>query len=221
MTEPRPDRPAESGGSFDPPHRIAWFGGSFDPPHRGHLAVARAAADRFQLDRVLFAPAGRQPLKKTGAHASFGDRLAMTELLCQADPRFRASAVDAPRPDGQPNYTVDTLARLREQHPGDRLFAIAGADSFLDLPRWHDAARLFDLAEWVVASRPGFPLDRIDRLGLTPAQRSRVHLLPSVEEPVSATELRQRLAAGDPCPGLIPEAVGRFLQQHQLYRQFV
>ncbi len=123
--------------------RIALFGGSFDPPHRGHLAIARAAADTFSLTQVLFTPTARQPLKPTGAHAPYPDRLAMVTLACaeanahlQA-PRFTASTLDAPRPDGRPNYTVDTLTTLQQQNPEAELFAIAGADSFLDLPRWH------------------------------------------------------------------------------------
>ena len=204
--------------------RIALFGGSFDPPHRGHLAIAAVAAEAFALTKVLFAPTARQPLKPAGALASFADRLAMVTLACAAPsetsdpPRFQPSALDAPRPDHRPNYTVDTLTQLRHEHPEAELFAIAGADSFLDLPRWHEAPHLFDLAQWIVVSRPDFPLDNLAALGLTPAQRARTYLLETVHEPISATELRTRLAAGDPCPGLLPEAVTAYIQRHHLYR---
>ena len=198
--------------------RFALFGGSFDPPHRGHLAIAGAAADAFGLRRVLFAPTARQPLKPGGAHASFADRLAMVALACRQDPRFVASPIDAPRPDHRPNYTVDTLTELGRQHPGVELYAIAGADSFLDLPRWHEASRLFALAEWIVVSRPGFDLGRLDDLGLTAGQRARVHVLPGVADPASATDLRERLAAGlDAADLLLPE-VADYIREHQLYR---
>src|SRR5580698_4252134 len=100
--------------------RVALFGGSFDPPHHGHIAIATAAADVFDLDTVLFAPVGRQPLKTDGASASFADRLAMVELACGSDGRFADSDLDTPRDDGRPNYTVDTLASLQEAMPGDR-----------------------------------------------------------------------------------------------------
>ena len=84
---------------------LALFGGTFDPIHRGHLAIASAAADAFALDRVIFAPTGRQPLKSDTPTASFADRLAMTALACTsaADPRFLPSDLDAPRPDGRPS----------------------------------------------------------------------------------------------------------------------
>ena len=157
--------------------RVALFGGSFDPPHHGHIAIATAAADVFDLDSVLFAPVGRQPLKTVVAPAPFADRLAMVELACSPEPRFAVSELDAPRPDGAPNYTVDTLETLHETMPDTRLFNLVGADSFLDLPLWHEPERLLELAEWIVVSRPGFPLASLSPLCLTPHQRGRVHLL--------------------------------------------
>ena len=202
--------------------RVALFGGTFDPIHRGHLALASAAASAFVLDRVLFAPVGRQPLKAESPAATFADRLEMTRLAIAsaADPRFAVSSVDAPRPDGAPNYTVDTLAALAREAPAATLFVLAGADSFLTLRGWRSPDRLLDLAEWIVVSRPEFPLSepQLAPLALTAAQRARVHLLTTVHENVSATELRQRLHAGDPCPGLLPPAVADYIQTHRLYR---
>jgi nicotinate-nucleotide adenylyltransferase len=198
--------------------RVALFGGSFDPPHYGHIAIATAAADVFDLDKILFAPVGRQPLKRERAPASFADRLAMVELACKADPRFTVSDSDAPRSDGAPNYTVQTLATLHEAMPEARLFNLVGADSFLDLPRWHEPERLFEVAEWIVVSRPGFPVANLSALGLTPRQRGRVHLLQTVHEDVAATNLRERLEAGDQCTDVLDPAVSAYIQAHHLYR---
>ena len=199
--------------------RVALFGGTFDPPHRGHISVATAAADAFHLDSVLFAPAGRQPLKSGGATSTpFVDRLAMTALACAVDHRFQASTLDAPRADGLPNYTVDTLAELQRTHPGDTLFNLVGADSFLDLPRWREPARLLELAEWIVAARPGFSLEDLSPLRLTAHQRSRVHLLRSTDEDISATDLRRHLQTGDDCRGLVPSTVLDYIRSHGLYR---
>jgi nicotinate-nucleotide adenylyltransferase len=209
--------------------RVAFFGGTFDPIHRGHLRLAAAAADAFALDRVLFAPVGFQPLKSEGALASFADRMAMTALAL-TDPatrnlqpptcNFLTSTLDAPRPDGTPNYTVDTLADLALEYPAAELFVLTGADSFLDLRHWRSPDRLLALAEWIVVSRPEFPLTeaQLAPLIFTPAQRARVHLLTTVHEDVSATNLRQRLRAGDSCPGLLPPTVADYIQSHHLYR---
>ncbi|MGA2438823.1 MAG: nicotinate (nicotinamide) nucleotide adenylyltransferase [Acidobacteriaceae bacterium] len=211
--------------------RVAFFGGTFDPIHRGHLRLACAAADAFALDRVLFAPVGNQPLKPEATVASYADRIEMARLACNpeppqpatgnsADPRFAVSTLDAPRCDGSPNYTVDSLAALARELPGASLFVLTGADSFLDLRRWRSPGRLLELAEWIVVSRPEFPLSeaRLAPLALTQAQRARVHLLATVHEDVSATSLRRSLQAGDPCPGLLPLAVAAYIQSHGLYR---
>jgi nicotinate-nucleotide adenylyltransferase len=207
--------------------RIAFFGGTFDPIHRGHLRLAAAAADAFALDRVLFAPVGHQPLKSEGATASFADRIAMTALACNPDPmqpppdpRFAVTGLDAPRPDGTPNYTVETVAALALEFPAAELFVLTGADSFLSLPRWHSPDRLLALAEWIVVSRPDFPIaeSQLPALGLTPVQQTRVHLLTTLHEEVSATDLRTRLRAGDLCPGLLPAPVAAYIQTHHLYQ---
>jgi len=194
--------------------RIALFGGSFDPPHRGHIAIARAAADAFHLDRVLFAPAGRQPLKHDGHSATYDQRFAMTGLACaDSDP----SRFFAPHQDGSANYTVDTLEALTLEYPGAKLFNLAGADSFQHLAHWRSPLRLLQLAEWIVVSRPGISLRLPESLSLTPPQQARIHLLDSVHEDVAATNLRERLATGDPCADLLPPSVAAYIARHHLY----
>jgi nicotinate-nucleotide adenylyltransferase len=197
--------------------RVALFGGTFDPPHRGHIGIARAAADVFRLDSVLFAPAGQQPLKTTNTATPFADRLEMVTLACASDPRFTVSTIDAPRADGKPNYTVDTLAALRNQMPGVTLYNLVGADSFLTLRQWREPERLLELAEWIVASRPGYPLHDLSSLHLTSAERGRVHLLDTVAMDISATMLRDRLAVGDRCRDLLPPKILSYIQTHGLY----
>ncbi|WP_263373680.1 nicotinate (nicotinamide) nucleotide adenylyltransferase [Granulicella aggregans] len=200
--------------------RIALFGGTFDPPHRGHIAIAKAAADAFALDRVLFAPTALQPLKLETAPLPFATRLALAEAACEEDPRFEVTDIDAPHPDGLPNYTVDTLTELARLYPADTLFNLVGADSFLNLRNWREPDRLLELAEWIVASRPGYALNDGDLapLRLSKWQRDQVHLLGGVEEDISATVLRARLHQGDPCLDLLPEKVAEYTQRHSLYR---
>jgi nicotinate-nucleotide adenylyltransferase len=201
--------------------RIALFGGSFDPPHRGHLAIARAAADSFALDQILFAPAGLQPLKLQPSGASFDERLAMTTLASISDPRFIPSTIDAPRPDGSPNFTVDALRLLRDSAPGAHIFNLIGADSFFSLGRWRNPHQLLEQCDWIVVSRPGYSQSELvadpPGLELTPAQRSRIHVLNTVHEDVAATNLRARLRVGDPCTDLLPPQVSGYIQAHHLY----
>jgi nicotinate-nucleotide adenylyltransferase len=218
---PRPERKSRSLQLQSAIMRIGYFGGSFDPPHFGHLAVASAAAGRFYLDRVLFVPTGIQPLKPDGPVAAFEDRFAMVSLLCDIQPpelptRFEPSTLDEPLRSAAPNYTVDTLTRLRDQLPDtDTLFAIVGADTFVGLPRWRSPNKLLSLAEWIVVSRPGFSY--IDATSFSPPEVDRIHLLEGVKEPASATYIRALLAASSNCERLLPSAVLNYIHVHHLY----
>lgn len=154
--------------------RVAFFGGSFDPPHLGHLAVARAARAALRLNAVLFAPVGSQPLKPEGSTAGFEDRMEMTRLAIAGEQGFELSLADAPRANGAPNFTVDTLERLGAGFgPKSTLYCLMGADSFAQLRLWHRAADVPFTAHLIVASRPGLPLDDLramlpEGLGLQP-----------------------------------------------------
>jgi nicotinate-nucleotide adenylyltransferase len=144
---------------------VAFFGGSFDPPHLGHLAVARAAQAALGLDTVLFAPVGAQPLKPQGSTASFADRLEMTRLAIGLNPGFIVSLADAPKPSGEPNFTLQTLHGLRAGLPPEgALFCLMGADSFAGLKRWRGAAEIPFVASLIVASRPGQRLDDLEAM---------------------------------------------------------
>src|SRR5881409_4243363 len=81
--------------------KIGVFGGTFDPVHVGHLAIAQAALDSAQLDRVVFVPARRSPLKDREAVASADDRYSMLVSATKPEPRFAVSRVELERVDGE------------------------------------------------------------------------------------------------------------------------
>lgn len=226
--------------------RIAFFGGSFDPPHCGHLAIARAAVECVGLERILFAPVGSQPLKRDLQPAPFEDRLAMVRLAIAGDPALEVSLLDAPRADGKPNYTLNTLQTLRRSlAPADELFCLLGADSFLSIRQWKGADDLLFACDFIVAGRPGFELTDLRSalpedvlISGTPKlfspgcvsvelesptrRRSRLYLLPDLKEDISATEIRAALngaprSATDEDPVLAP-AVIAYIRAHGLYR---
>ncbi len=199
--------------------RIAFFGGTFDPPHRGHMAIAKAAIERLGLDEVWMAPAGVQPLKRGVPHTPFTDRLAMVQLACEGEGKIVAAAIDAPRTDGSPNYTYDTLLRIREGlRPADRLFLLIGADSVETLPKWHRVRELFGVCTVVIAGRPGTALEVVcgalpEGIGCTEepggteklrayqlhgdvAPGACVYVLPDLQYEVSATAIREALRSG-------------------------
>lgn len=227
--------------------RIAFFGGSFDPPHMGHLGIARAAQALLHLDTVLFTPVGSQPLKPLGSSASFEDRVAMTELAISGLPNFALSFADAPDPSGEPNYSIDTLHKLQAQFPSAQLFTLMGADSFLSLGRWYRGAEIPFIAPLIVASRPGQELEHLAAAlsqGLSihadpqsPENRpgtlevyivrtasgaqTPLYLLPGLEIEISASDIRQNIAAALDrlCAehSVLPHPVCQYISTHHLY----
>ena len=163
---------------------IGIFGGSFDPIHRGHLALARAAADRYSLRQVLFVPANVPPHKQKQPLTAFLHRYAMVALATQDDRRWVPSLLEAPefvtshagtaalarvgaatlgcpgeRSSPAVNYSIDTVRRLKEiLKKADRLFFLIGMDAFRDVAKWHEARALLGECDFIVASRPGFSL---------------------------------------------------------------
>ena len=198
--------------------KIVLFGGTFDPVHNGHLAVAKAAADRFGLGRILFIPSGRPPHKNREPQASYEDRYRMVELACRADTRCEASRLEDPAllGDGK-TYSIDTIEKVRSDlAPEDELYFLIGQDAFDELSSWHRLADVVDQVEFVVASRP-HNLSSVQREGV--AAQARFHPLEGVDVPVSATAVRQLARQGINLSDIVPDAVADYIRQHELYRE--
>src|SRR6476469_9983965 len=75
---------------------IGLFGGTFDPIHHGHLALARAAKERFDLGRIYFVPANVPPHKQKRPISPFAHRYAMVVLATVGEKAFVPSLLEAP-----------------------------------------------------------------------------------------------------------------------------
>jgi nicotinate-nucleotide adenylyltransferase len=187
------------------------MGGTFDPIHHGHLVAASEAAQRFELDEVLFVPTG-QPWQKPEATVSAAEhRYLMTVIATASNPDFTVSRVDLER-DG-PTYTIDTLLDLRAVcGPDAELYFITGADALAQILTWKDSDELFALAHFIGVTRPGHHLSD-DGL---PADR--VSLLEVPAMAISSTDCRDRVRSGEPVWYLVPDGVVQYIAKHRLYR---
>jgi nicotinate-nucleotide adenylyltransferase len=187
--------------------RIGVFGGSFDPPHLAHLVVAEQARAQAGLDRVLWVPAQRSPLKEDPEPADAHHRLAMVALAIHGHERFGVWDGELRRPG--PSYTVDTLRQLREEHPDWDLHLVIGGDSLASFEHWRDPDGIRRLARLVVYPRgEASPAPTGDRATVLDVPRLAV----------SSTDLRRRVAAGGSIRYFVPDAVLRYIIDHGLYR---
>jgi len=193
----------------EPAVRIGIFGGTFDPVHTAHLEVAEAVRTAVRLDRMLLMVAN-QPWQKGGRRrlTPAEDRFAMVEAAAGGWPGLDPCRMEIDR--GGPTYTIDTVRQLQRELPAAELFLVVGSDVVAGLTTWHDEPALRHLVTLAVVGRPGAPPAL-----LPPGWRAVT--VPVAPFDVSSTELRERLEAGLPVDGLVPDAVIRCIEQRGLY----
>lgn len=194
---------------------VAIFGGTFDPIHCGHVEIARAAANRFGLEQVLFIPSGHPPHKRDHPEAGYEHRFRMAALACKSDPRFRPSRLEAPDRGSSPHYSVDTIRRVADQLVlGEKLFFITGSDAFAEVTLWYEWRKVAAAVEFIVVSRPGADFQP----GETPAEID-PHWLSGIDLPISSTGVRERLRSGVNTDELLPPEIADYIVRHGLYEK--
>ena len=204
--------------------RIGIFGGSFDPPHVGHLLAAVDATEQLGLDRLIWVPAARQPLKTEAPHAATPEqRHAMVSLAVAAHPSFRASRIEIDRKGL--SYTVTTLEAFAQEYPADDRFLLVGEDAWARFSEWHDPERIRTIARIAVLARSNhggvgqWAADRgVGDVVPPPAADAPPLWLRTRRVDVSATEIRARVRAGKPIRGFVQDAVAAMIESERLYR---
>ena len=223
---------------------VGLFGGTFDPIHRGHLALAHAAQEQFDLAKIYFVPANVPPHKQKRTLLPYVHRYAMIVLATAEEKSFVPSLAEAPGSSdaspAAPNYSIDTVRYFRRQlKSADKLFFLIGIDAFRDIAQWHQPEALMRECEFVVASRPGYSLADVADF-LPPSMRptpcvtkpsrkqtargdlvlsgATVHLLASVHSDISATKVRQTLASGKSLMRYLHPSVAEYIKKLGLYK---
>lgn len=218
------------------PHqrRVAFFGGSFDPVHHGHLAIAETLTRQFSLDEFVLVPAFHAPHKRRKKPTSAYDRYAMLCLATNDLARVAVSRMEIELPERP--YTFETLTRLKDRLVNTQIFFVMGADSWMDITTWFEWEKVLLMTDHIVITRPGSAM-AID--GVTSEIRSRiVDLRGSVEAPpasqlgqtpsiyfsdavnmnISATEIREKIRAGDlTWSDDVTAEVAKYIEKYQIY----
>jgi nicotinate-nucleotide adenylyltransferase len=212
--------------------RNAWgiLGGTFDPVHYAHLAVAEQTRERLGLRGVLFVPAAVPPHKPGRPISAARHRLAMVELAVADNSTFRVSRIELDRPG--PSYTVDTVAALLADPPGEigvggapggaagdlELVVIVSVEALALFPDWHEPLRLLDLCRVAVVPRRGHEPPARDWFGRHfPGREARFIVLDGPDLGHSASAIRESVRAGRSIRYLVSPPIERYIRAHGLY----
>lgn len=210
------------------------FGGTFDPIHYGHLRPALEVCEALGLREMRMLPS-RLPPHRASPRATTDQRLAMLRLALAGQTSLVIDTRELER-EG-PSYMVDTLASLRAELGDEPLCLVLGADAYLTLETWHRWRELPELAHLVVAHRPGWRLDAADtgaalrelfhaRRAQSPGELATqsaglLWLQPVTQLDISATRIRELIAAKGSPRYLLPDNVLAFIREQGLYSETV
>lgn len=198
-------------------YRLGIMGGTFDPIHIGHLACAEQVRDAYNLDGVVFMPAGDPWMKRGRALAPAEDRFAMVRLAVRDNPRFDVSRLEIDR--AGETYTVDTLRALKAHYPENvEIYFISGADAVFRILEWRDAREVASLARLVAVTRPGYEIsDARSKYMRTHASIMHISQLEVTALSISSTDLREKVRTGKSIRYLVPQVVADYIKEHGLY----
>lgn len=197
---------------------IGIMGGTFDPIHYGHLRAAEEVLQGFGLERVVFVPAGRPPHKPLSEITQPEMRYEMAVLATVDHPCFEVSRIEIDRPG--PSYTYDTLKEIRSMlSPEKAIYFITGLDAILEIATWNHYRDIFELADFIAVTRPGYSIDGLRELRSTlgPDRFAQIHLFPVTELAISSREIRRRVREHRSIKYLVPDPVIGYIEKKRLY----
>ena len=190
--------------------KVGLYFGSFNPIHHGHLLIANFVLQHAALDQVWFVVSPQNPLKPQGTLLNEYHRLHLVRLAAEGERQLKASDIEFKLP--RPSYTVDTLTYLQEKYPADDFSIILGSDSYQNLPNWKNYDWLLRHFTLFVYRRPEH-----EKLPVYP-QAKDVQLLDAPLMPISSTDIRRKIKAGQSVRYLLPEAVLEEIEKSGYYR---
>lgn len=192
--------------------RFGIFGGTFNPPHIAHSIVAESVRQQLRLDKIIFIPSGNPPLKES---IPPDQRLEMANLAFTDNPEFEVSDIEMQNANER-SYTVNTLKKLNEIHKDDsvKLFLIIGADNLIDLPKWKEPEKLFELSEVVVVNRPDY-----HEKDSKPEFADRVTSVRVPYLEISSSVIREHVSKGMSIKYLVNKKVEDYILKNNLYKK--
>ncbi len=186
---------------------IAILGGSFNPAHLAHQMACLVLLEGEGFEQVWLLPTFKHAFSKK--LAPFADRMEMCRRLSSVfSGRVVVCDLESRLCTEQGNRSIDTMDALKSMHPGHAFTLVIGSDLLPETAKWKEFDRLRREVDFLVLQRDGFL--QADY----PAWRTTRTTLPQI----ASSSIRAALQAKDSIQGLVPEAVRRYIEEHELYQ---
>lgn len=198
--------------------RVGIIGGTFDPIHLAHIYIAEEAKKKLNLDKVIFMPAGIQPLKTDKKVTEASLRLEMVQKAIEGKIGFEVSDYEIKK-EGK-SYTYKTLEHFYKEYKD--LYFITGADCLLGIDKWKEIDKIFSLCKFVVFTRPGYNNEELvnKKRFVEEKYNGDIILLEVPGIHISSTEIREKIINNEKVDDILPAVVLDIIKEKGLYREY-
>lgn len=201
--------------------KVGIIGGTFDPIHNAHLYIAYEAKEQLNLDRVIFMPAGIQPLKTDKKITSSKYRYEMVKEAIKDYEKFEVSDYEINK--GGLSFTYETLEHFKslDKNEDVELFFITGADCLMNIEKWKEVKKILSLSNMVVFMRGGADKEKLllQKDYIEKKYNATIIFLDLKELEISSTDIRNRISEGKKIDFFVPESVKNYIYQKGLYEE--
>jgi nicotinate-nucleotide adenylyltransferase len=186
--------------------KVGLFFGSFNPIHVGHLIIANHLVEHSDLDQIWFVVTPHNPFKKKSSLLDNYQRLEMVELATKSYTTLEPCNIEFNLP--QPNYTVNTLAHLREKHPKHHFSIIMGEDNLKSFHKWKNYTIILEDFHVIVYPRIS--------AGIIETQFTNHSNISRIEAPIielSSTLVRKGIKNGKNVQPMLDDRVWTYIDQ--------
>lgn len=192
--------------------KIGILGGSFDPIHNGHIHMAIASYEQYELDKIWLMPNGHAPHKDEDRMVKAQHRLDMCNIVAKDYPFIDTCDIEVL--SDEYSYTYLTMQKLNVLYPEHEFYFIMGADSLDYFDKWRHPEIISSLCHILVVNRDEFSeadlCDKIEQIqSIFPANISIVHCQ---KYDISSTEIRNGIRLEE-----LPDGVRTYIEEHHLY----
>lgn len=196
--------------------RFGIMGGTFDPIHTGHLFIANEVLNMYNMDKIIFIPAGNPPFnKKTGATSY--ERYLMTVIATLANKYFEVSDIEIKK--DEKSYTINTIKELTKAYDNTEFYFITGMDAVLDLDKWQEHEELFKYLKFIAVNRAGVESENaFNKIKeMREAFNGTIEILEAPMLQISSTDIRNRIKNNRSIKYLVSESVEKYIIKNKLY----